>query len=116
MTIRQVIDRLDSRMANTFTNSDKVAWLSAADSMINASVFSTGGTEYSDADLDAYLLAPAPFDEMYLHYLEAMIHYQNGENDRYNAAITMFNKFFDDFAAWNIRSNAPQKKACRFVF
>lgn len=116
MTIRQVIDRLDSRMANTFTNADKVAWLSTADSMINASVFNSSGTEYSDADLDNYLLAPAPFDEMYLHYLEAMIHYQNGENDRYNSAITLYNKFFSDFSAWHIRNNMPQRKINRFVF
>ena len=116
MTIRQAIDRLDSRMANTFTNADKVAWLSAAESLINASVFNSSGMEYDADDLETYLLAPAPFDEMYLHYLEAMIHYQNGENDRYNAAIILFNKFFDDFAAWHIRNNKPQNRRTRFVF
>ena len=106
MTIRQAIDRLDSRMANTFTNSDKVAWLSAADSMINASVFSTSGTEYSDADLDTYLLAPAPVDEMYLHYLEAMIHYHNHDYGEYNNAVVQYTEQIEAYRASRAVSTA----------
>lgn len=116
MTIRQAIDRLDSRMANTFTNADKVAWLSTADSRIGINIFNTSGIEYSESELDIFLLAPTPFDEMYLYYLEAMIHYHNGENDRYNAAIILYNNAFDEFAAFNMRTEKPKQKASRFVF
>lgn len=116
MTIRQAIDRLDFRMANTFSDADKIAWLTTADSIINEKIMKTGSCEYSELDKDTFLLAPAPFDEMYIYYMEAMIHYYNGENDRYNAAIIMYNKHFEDFAAWYIRTNSPTKKPVRFVF
>ena len=116
MTIRQAIDRLDARMANTFTNADKIAWLTTADSIINAKIMNAGSCEYTEEDIDTFLLAPAPFDEMYIYYMEAMIHYYNGENDRYNATTIMYNKHFEDFAAWYVRTNNPTKKPVRFVF
>lgn len=116
MTIREAIDRLDARIANTFTNADKIVWLSTAESIVCTTVFNNGSMSYEDVDIDTTLLVPKPFDEMYLYYLEAMIHYYNGENDRYNTAITMYNKFLEDFAAWNNRANVPHKGHNRFVF
>ena len=44
--------------------------------------------ELADA---APLLAPAPYDGLYRHYVEAQIHYANGELERYNNAMALWN-------------------------
>lgn len=39
-----------------------------------------------DTGEDTVLLVQPPYDELYRHYVEAQIHYANGEMERYNNA------------------------------
>ena len=72
---------------------------------------------YDDStDLNAELLVPAPHDEMYLRWMEAQIHYHNGEYDKYNNAIIMFNTAFEAFQAYYTRSHMPVIRGRRFLF
>lgn len=60
-----------------------------------------------DADENAELLVPFPWDGMYINYLEAMVYYSNGEYDRYQNAITQYNKKIDDYRKWLTRKAVP---------
>ena len=72
---------------------------------------------YDDTtDLNTELLIPAPFDEAYLRWMEAQIDYHNGEIDKYNISITMFNTEFEAFANWYHRNHLPVSHGRRFVF
>lgn len=123
MTLRQAIERLDARLHNTYTNAEKVSWLSAADAIVKIQVLDTHEQEevkmfngYDGNDLEQELIVPAPFDEMYLYWMESQIHYHNDEHDRYNTSIIQYNKFFNDFANWFTRNNMPINKGARFIF
>ena len=48
-----------------------------------------------DTDPEMVLPGAAPWDEMYLRWLEAMIHYHNSDDDRYNNSITLFNNAYE---------------------
>lgn len=124
MKIIEAINKIDSLMHNTYNQVDKVAWLSELDSDVKRLIIDThegaGAVSFSgydeNTDLNTELLIPSPFDSVYLRWLEAQIHYHNGEYDRYNNAIIMYNTAFDAFAAYYNRTHKPVRQGRRFLF
>jgi trehalose utilization protein len=124
MTIIEVIDRLDSLKHNTYSQKDKVLWLSKLDWMVKKQIIDTHeGAEatsfngYTDeTDVNTKLLVPAPYDEVYLRWMEAQIDYLNGEYDKYNNAIIMFNADFEAYAAYYNQNHRPVNRGKRFLF
>ena len=124
MTILEAITKIDTLKYNTYTNEDKVDWLSRLDAMIKRLIIDTheggetvkfdGYTEMTD--VDTVLLVPAPFDEVYLRWMEAQIDYHNGEYDKYNNAIIMYNTAFEAYANFYNRLHMPKGRGSRFVF
>ena len=124
MKIIEAITRLDALKFNTYTQSDKVDWLSRLDSMVKKQVIDTHEgaeavtfTGYDDStSLDTELLVPAPYDEVYLRWLEAQIDYHNGEYDKYNNVIIMFNTAFEAYQSYYNRMHKPVSHGRRFLF
>lgn len=122
MKIIEAINRIDSLKHNIYSQNDKVAWLSRLDSNIKRLIIDTheGGekitfTGYDDkTDLNTEMLVPAPFDEMYLRWLEAQIDYTNGEYDKYNNAITMYQTAYDAYANFYNRTHMPKKRNFKY--
>ena len=124
MKIVEAINKIDSLMHNTYKQEDKVAWLSELDSDVKQHIIDTHeGAEAvtftgydGNTDLQTELLVPAPFDSVYLRWLEAQIHYHNGEYDRYNNAIVLYNTAFGAFADYYNRTHRPVSHGRRFLF
>lgn len=122
MTIAEALDRIDSLKHNTFTQGEKVEWLSRLDGLVKAQIIDTHeGAEdvtykpYTEQeDMDTQLLIPAPFDDVYIRWLEAQIDYYNGELARYNNSITMFNTAYETFQRYYNRQHMPNGKKFRF--
>lgn len=124
MTIAEAINRLDLLKHNTYTQSDKIRWLSKLDLMVKKQIIDTHEgaaatlfTGYTDdTDINTKLLVPAPYDEVYLRWLEAQIDYHNGEYDKYSNAIIMFNTEFEAYAAYYNQNHRPVNRGKRFLF
>lgn len=124
MRIIDAINRIDSLMFNTYTTSDKISWLSKLDTMVKKNIIDTheGGENVTfngytdDTDQETELLVPAPYDEMYIRWLEAQIHYTNGEYNKYNNAIIMFNTQFESYESYYTRNHMPLSRGRRFLF
>lgn len=124
MTIIEAINKTDALRSNTYSQEDKIEWLARLDLMVKQQIIDTHqGADcatfsgYNDqTDLHTMLLVPAPYDEVYLHWLEAQIHYHNDEIDRYNAAITMFNTAYEGYEKYYNRTHMPVSTGRRFVF
>lgn len=124
MTIAEVISTVDALKPNIYTQEDKIRWLSTLDKRVKAKIINAHENRNpiffygydSDTDLDTELLVPAPYDEMYLRWVEAQIDYHNSEDDRYNNAIMLFNNAYDDFKRHYTRTHMPVSKGDRFVF
>ena len=105
MTLSEAIVRLDAEKHNTCTRAQKVAWISQLDTMVKTQIqdaYPDAGAictaEYTDTTSgDLVLLVAAPFDEMYLRWLEARIDYASGEYDRYNNAMAMFDALWQAY-------------------
>lgn len=124
MKIIEAITRLNALKFNTYTQSDKLEWLSRLDSMVKKHIIDTHEgaenvvfTGYDDStDLQTELLVPPPHDEMYLRWMEAQIDYHNGEYDKYNNAIIMFNTAYEAYQSFYTRNHLPVIRGRRFLF
>jgi hypothetical protein len=122
MKIVDAITQLDSLKHNTYSQGDKVGWLSRMDAMVKNHVIDTheGGddvtfTGYDDStDLQTELLIPAPYEEVYLRWMEAQIDYYNGEYERYNNAIDQFNTAYDGYKNYYNRTHMPKGKKFKY--
>ena len=120
MKLIEAITRTDKLKHNTYNKEEKLAWLSELDGMVKAQIIDTheGGSLVSFSGYDAAteddtrLLVPAPYDNLYLHWLEAKIDYYNGEFSRYNNAIEMFNTCYQAYADAYHRAYAPVSAGC----
>lgn len=119
MKIIDAIRRIDSLKHNTYSNSDKLEWLSRVDAMVKKFITDTPDEVsiiiYDDAtDLQTELLVPSPFDEMYLRWLEAQIDYHNGEYGKYNNAIAVFNTAFEAYKNYYNRTHMPSGRHFKY--
>lgn len=122
MKLIEAINRIDALKHNTYTQSDKVRWLSTLDSMVKTHVIDTheGAEEvtftgYNDeTPIDTELLIPAPYDEAYLCWLESKIDYHNGEYGKYNNAVEAFNTFYEGYKVQYNRTHMPKTKKFKY--
>lgn len=122
MKIIEAINRIDALKHNTYTQTDKVQWLSRLDWMVKRHIIDThegadevSFTGYDDStDLQTELLIPAPYDEVYLRWMEAQIDYHNGEYGKYNNSIDMFNTAYEAFQNYYNRTHMPIGKGMKY--
>lgn len=124
MTISEAINRTDDVKPNAYTETRKILWLSELDGMIKSDIIGTHHdgenvvfTGYDiDTDISTELLVPAPYDVLYLRYLEMKIDYTNGEYGKYNNSMTMFNMAYSAFENYYNREHMPISRGSRFRF
>lgn len=123
MRVVDAISRVDALYFNTFSNDEKVAWLAKLDGLVYEQIISAHeGAENGDftgydphKDLQTQLLVPAPYDEMYIPWLQAQMELALRETDGYNASILTFNAEFGAFENAYNRSHLPKNRG-RFRF
>lgn len=122
MTIIEAINGIDSLKPNSYPQQDKVIWLSILDGIIKTEIIDTHeGAEgvifngYEDVNLfDTVLLVPAPYDDIYIKWLEAQIDYANGETAKYNNSMVMYNTAYSAFERFYNRTHMPKGKSIKF--
>lgn len=115
MTIIEAINRIDMLKPNTYSQQEKVKWLSSIDGIIKKEIIDTHeGAEavsyagYDDnTSLTTELLVPAPYDDVYLRWLETQIDYANGEYARYNNDVEAYNDAYSAFQRYYNRTHMP---------
>ena len=108
MKISEAIQEVDNLKPNEYGYEDKINWLSRLDRQIKLEIYDTHELLEDEAEIelngytadtpsDTELLVPAPYDEMYVHYLAAQIDYYNREYDGFQATNAMFGTCYDSF-------------------
>lgn len=124
MTILEAISRADKVKPNTYSQQEKVRWLSALDGTVKTEIIDTheGGEDvkfsgYNDETLlTTELLIPAPYDDVYIRYLEMQIDYANGEYGKYNNSAAAYNTAFSAYEKYYNREHMPRSYGSRFLF
>ena len=122
MTIMEAIHIVDERKPNTYSQADKIRWLATLDAMVHGGVLAGyegfDGTPFpgygGDTPPETVLLMESPYDECYIRWLEAQIAYADGEYDKYNNAMALFNTLWNAFR--NHYNRTRMHKGGRMVF
>lgn len=122
MTIIEAINKLDAIKPNVYPQEEKVEWLSTLDGMIKRDVIDThkGGEDISfdgydvNTPLTQKLLVDAPYDDIYVLYMESRIDYHNAEYVKYNNSITRYNDVYQAYANDYNRRHMPCGKKIRY--
>ena len=109
MKIGEAISYTRSLSGNAVDDNTLCRWLSELDGRLMLDFYK--GSEWMSYSLpqdeDHELLVPFPWDELYVHYLEAMVYYSNGEFERYRNSYEMYNKKELDYRQWYARNQLP---------
>lgn len=118
MKIADAIAEVDNLKPNMYGKKEKIKWLSRLDARIFEEIVKTheynegeeevSFTPYGENDEEAVLLAAEPYDEMYVHWLEAQIDYNNMELDNFNNSNAMFEAIFNLFRNAYNRTHMPK--------
>ena len=122
MTIIEAINGIDAIKPNSFEQVEKIKWLSQLDGKVKKEIIDTH--EGADAvvfngydentPLDTELLIPAPYDEVYLLWLEARIDYANNEYGKYNNSSLMYNNTYSAYWRYYNRTYLPLSKPRKY--
>lgn len=112
MTYTEAIGTADLFKPNSYSEEDKRQWLLRLEKRIKAEIIETHGDKPEEPEEE--LFAPAPFDEMYLFWLEAQMDYHNGEIEKYNNSITAFNNAYSAFERHYNRTHLPKGTKMRY--
>lgn len=116
MKISDAISRADALSPNGYDMQIKVSWLSSLDMDIFRNIIQTHEDSNiesfdgykEDTPLETELIAEAPYDDMYVPWLIANIHFYNDEIDRYNNQITRYNELYTAYGDWYNRTHIPK--------
>lgn len=121
MTILEAISRIDTLKPNSYTQGQKVRWLATLDGVIKNEIIDTheGGENisfepYKEDNVTATLLVPAPYDDLYIRWLEAQIDYANNEYGKYQNSMTMYNTAYSAFERYYNRTHMPLGTKLKF--
>ena len=122
MTINEVIRAVDSLKPNSYSEPEKIQWLSELDGTIKAEIIDTheGNEAISfngydeNTPLETELIAAAPYDRIYKSWLESRIDYANGDYARYNNSVTVFNTDYLSYQRAYNREHMPKGTKIKF--
>jgi hypothetical protein len=117
MTIIEAINTIDALYPNTYSPEQKIAQLSKLDGVIKRDIIDkhegSEGVTFNGYDEntpnDTVLLVPAPYDEVYIFWLQTWIDYWNGEIGRYNNSTSMYSKAYSNFERAYNREHMPKE-------
>lgn len=118
MTVTEAITRIDELKPNSYPLSEKVRWLSAVDACVAERILGLSEETVSfsgyTGEGDTPLLVPAPYDEMYLHFLSAQMDLYNGEYTRFNNSMALYETGFRDYENCCRRNHLPRGRSLKF--
>lgn len=101
VTARDAIRWVDEKKHNVYALEDKLVWLAQAEEMARELRQRCGlapQTREPEMEPETELSVPAPYDQLYLRWLEAQIDYTNQEYLRYNNAMALFSGLWQEYA------------------
>ena len=109
MQICDVIDWVDEVKPNAFSDAVKIEWLNALEGRLLSDVLMMDPLPPYDEehDLETFLIIDPPHDDLYGLWLSAKIDEANGEYDRYQNTLSVFNGYYDNFVRWFAITYAP---------
>ena len=121
MKIIEAIQKVDALKPNNYSQEDKIKWLSTLDGIIKTEIIDIheGADKvefngYDISSLETELIVPAPYDDIYIKWLEAHINYNNSEIGKYNNSMAMYNSAYNAYERYYNRKHMPIGKKFKY--
>lgn len=108
MTIQKLIDKVQEEKPNTFQTDKLIEFINEIEADV-AEQINLDIPSYTEEDMNEDLMAPSPYDRLYVSYLKAMIDYANEEYASYQLNQAQHNQDFTDFVNWIVRTGQSDK-------
>lgn len=117
MTLKECIDFVSEIKPHAFSNETLTEWINEVEGYVQTEIMlldtALNLTRYTwDENKDTTLLVKPPHDEIYRYYLYAMIDFANGEYDKFENSMTMYNAKLETFNNWFIENYHPADGGC----
>lgn len=104
MKLSEVIARVDDIKPNAFTEAAKTMWINECEGLVQTEVMLLcvdDVVQYDyETDAQTELLVKPPHHKIYWTYLSALIDFANGEYNRYQNTMQLFNNYFGEYMRW----------------
>lgn len=102
MTIQKLINKVQEEKPNTFQTEKLIEFINEIEADVAEQV-SADIPLYTTDNMDEELMAPAPYDRLYVSYLKSQIDYANEEYLSYQLNAEQHMQDFSDFTNWVVR-------------
>ena len=116
MTIRDLLNKISKEKPNSFSEADLISFVNEVETEVAEQLHEFEAPVYTlehDDELDRILLAPPPYDRLYISYVKAMIDFANEEYASYQLNQEQHVQDFRDFTDWVVRENVAGSKLPR---
>lgn len=123
MTIQEALDMANELKPNMMIESTKIRFLSEIEGKIFNEIImkheheNMDMPEYdSETDRTTEMLAPAPYDMLYVYWLISRIDHMNQEMDKYNNDRALFENAWGELSDYWTREHMPLQPASYYIF
>ncbi len=112
MTVQQALSYLDDVKPNAFSQAVKLNWLSEIEGKIALEIHleepeTLDYLPYTSADLTEDLRVGVPYTGIYTWYLQAQVDLANGEYDKAQNTMALFNNAWSEYLRWYCQRYDP---------
>lgn len=112
MKVREAVEMANIMKPNAFDDALKVFWLSQLEGKIAADIFELAQEDliqarYTPEDMETEMLVQYPHDDIYVQWLAAKIDEANGEYNKYENQMAIYNSYYANFSRWFQQNYEP---------
>lgn len=118
MKLKEVFEMLNGIKPHAFSNETLTSWINEIEGIVHTDVMLLCIEDYKpyiySNDESTELLVKEPHSKIYYTYLSAMVDFANGEYEKYQNTMQLFNKFFGEYMRWYAVHIKPANKEAAF--
>lgn len=115
VTVGQVLAQVDGLLPNGYTREEKLRWLQQAEGIIIREVLQPVARQVlpvsAELEDSTVLAAKPPYDGLYELYVQAQIHYADGDMARCSNALALWNRGVEAMQAAQLRESGKTQAA-----
>ncbi len=119
MTLGKLLNWMDAACPSAYTQEQKAAWVSDLEAVIWTQIFlqpmGLWRPYTPEEDGRTRLLLPEGWRRIYTAWLGAMIDFANGEYNRYENSMSLYNGYIAELGAWYADAFAPAQNPAQWV-
>ena len=102
MKINEMIERVNTLIPNQFEDEQLVYWVNIIEASIQRDFFGHERAQQIyqyrlEDDRETELMAPPPYDDLYVNYVAARVAYTNQETEQYNNFNELFSGMYEKY-------------------